>query len=135
MRLIEWVDAVKATGGVPDSGPDTLGALRSASTLCWDEIDRQGYSRNETVQLGVKWVAAFMVSCARHGATDFRSILVPSDWQQAVLKREAARNDGVIAQILEEAASTPPRVFSSAVFPTGLHWINNPSGRGTTLGR
>lgn len=124
MKHAVWVDEVKATGGVPDG--DILDALRSASTLCWHELDRRGSPCNEKVQQGVKWVAAFMVSCARHGETDFRSILVPSDQQQPVLQREAARDDGVIGNILQEAASVPPILFSAALFRAGLTWRQDP---------
>ena len=135
MRLAERVDMVKATGGVPDSSPDTLAALRAAATLCWAEIDRQGPSRSEIAQLGIKWVAAFMVSCARHGATDFRALLVPAEYQQAVFRREALHNKGVIAKILTEAALASPRLFNSAVSAIGLHRPDAPSRRGKNHGR
>lgn len=42
MKLLEWVNEVNATGGVPEGSQDTLAALRAASTLCWAEIDRKG---------------------------------------------------------------------------------------------
>ena len=32
MKLAQWVDEVKAIGGVPDTCPDTLAAMRAAST-------------------------------------------------------------------------------------------------------
>lgn len=130
MRLADWVDEVKATGGVPDSDPDTLAALRSAAALCWDEIDRKGYSRNAILEHGIKWVAAFMVSCARHPESDFNSIFVHSDQQQMVMRREAARNSDVIGEILKQAASAGSKLFDSAIVAVGLHWSNAPSRRG-----
>lgn len=130
MRLLEWVDMVKATGGVPEGSYDTLAAMRSASALCWAEIDRRGYPCNEIAQLGVKWVAAFMVSCARHGTTAFSSILAPSDYRQRIFQLEARRNDGVIAQILHEAASAPRQAFDTALLAVGAHGAVAPAGRG-----
>ena len=41
MKLADWVDEVKATGGVPDGDQDTLAAITSAAALCWAEIDRK----------------------------------------------------------------------------------------------
>ena len=134
MRLAEWVNMVKATGGVPNSSPDTLAALRAAATLCWDEIDRTGRSRDEIAQLGVKWTAAFMVSCARHGATGFGSILAPSDYRQRIFQLEARRNDGVLAQILHGAASMPRQAFDAALLAAGTHWTDPPFGRGKGVG-
>lgn len=134
MKLVEWVDMVKATGGVPDSSPDTLAAMRAASTLCWAEIDRMGRPRSEIAQRGVTWVAAFMASCARHGATDLCSILVPSDHRQEIFRREAARNYGVLAQILTEAADTPRLQLDAALLAAGAHWTAAPSDRGKDLG-
>ena len=122
MKLVEWVDEVKATGGVPDTCPDTLAALRAAATLCWDAFDQTGRPHDEIAQLGVKWTAAFMVSCARHGATDFCAILVPSDQRQEIFRCEAARNYGVLAQILGEAAATPRSQFDAALLAAGAHW-------------
>ena len=130
MKLVEWVDMVKATGGVPEGSPDTLAAMRAASTLCWAEIDRAGQPRSEITHLGIKWTAAFMVSCARHGATDLCSILVPSDHRRDIFRREAARNCGVMAQILDEAATTPRPQFDAALLAAGAHWTAAPSGRG-----
>ena len=113
MKLAQWVDEVKAIGGVPDTCLDTLAAMRAASTLCWAEIDRKGQSRSDLAQRGIAWTAAFMVSCARHGATDLCTILVPSDQRQEIFRREAARNYGVLAKILGEAAGTPRPTGSS----------------------
>lgn len=81
MRLADWVDEVKATGGIPEGDPDTLAALRSAAALCWDEIDQKGYSRNAILEHGIKWVAAFMVSCARHPESDFNSVVSRKWWK------------------------------------------------------
>ncbi len=134
MKLAEWVDEVKATGGVPDGDQDTLAAITSAAALCWAEIGRRGDPRSEIVQLGVKWVAAFMVSCARHGETDFRTLLVPAEHQQAAFRREALRNTGVIAKILTEAALASPRLFNSALSATGLYRPDAPSRRGKNRG-
>lgn len=134
MKLADWVDEVKATGGVPEGDQDTLAAITSAAALCWAEIDRMGDPRSEIVQLGVKWMAAFMVSCARHGETDFRAILVPTEHQQDVFRREAMRNKGVIAKILTEAALASPRLFNSAVSATGVHRPDASSGRGKNRG-
>lgn len=134
MKLAEWVDEVKATGGVPDGDQDTLAAITSAAALCWAEIGRMGDPRSEIVQLGVKWVAAFMVSCARHGETDFRTLLVPAEHQQAAFRREAMRNTGVIAKILTEAAVASPRLFNGAVSATGIHRTDAPSRRGKNRG-
>lgn len=134
MKLVEWVETVKTTGGVPDCGYDTMAAIRSASALCWAEIDRRGQHRNETAQLGVKWIAAFMVSCARHGETDLCSVLVPSAGRQDVFRSEAARNHDVIAQILDEAATTPKQDIDTALLAAGAHWTAAPSGRGKSRG-
>lgn len=135
MRLADWVDEVKATGGVPEGDPDTLGAMRAASTLCWAEIDRKGQSRSDLAQRGIAWTAAFMVSCARHGATDLCTILVPSDQRQEIFRREAARNYGVLAKILGEAAGTPRPQLDAALLAAGAHWTVAPSGRGKGVGR
>ena len=134
MKLAQWVDEVTATGGVPDTSPDTLAALRAASTLCWDALNQTGRSHDEIAQLGVKWTAAFMVSCARHGATDFCSILVPADHRQEIFRREAARNYGVLAKILGEAADAPPALLDAALLAAGAHWTVAPSGRGKGVG-
>ena len=134
MKLADWVDEVKATGGVPDGDQDTLAAITSAAALCWAEIDRKRDPHSDIVQLGVKWVAAFMVSCARHGATDFRALLVPAEYQQAVFRREALHNKGVIAKILTEAALASPRLFNSALSATGLYRPDAPSRRGRNRG-
>lgn len=134
MKLAQWVDEVKAIGGVPDTCPDTLAAMRAASTLCWAEIDRKGQSRSELAQLGIAWTAAFMVSCARHGATDFCSILVPSNHRQETFRREAARNYGVLAKILGEAADASPGLLDAALLAAGAHWTIAPSGRGKGVG-
>lgn len=134
MQLAEWVDEVKATGGVPDGDQDTLAAITSAAALCWAEIDRMGDPRSEIVQLGVKWVAAFMVSCARHGETDFREILVTAEHQQGVFRCEAMRNKGVIAKILTEAALASPHLFTSALSAISLHRPDAPSARGKNRG-
>ena len=129
MKLADWVNEVRATGGVPEGDRDTLAAITSAAALCWAEIDRMGQPRTVTAQLGVKWVAAFMVSCARYGATDLCSILVPSDHRQDIFLHEAARNMDVIATILEEAASMPRRQFDVALLAAGAHWTDAPLGR------
>ena len=65
MKLAQWVDEVKATGGVPDTCLDTLAAMRAASTLCWAEIDRKGQSRSDLAQRGF--------SCTQSG-TNFRRL-------------------------------------------------------------
>ena len=110
MKLAQWVDEVKAIGGVPDTCLDTLAAMRAASTLCWAEIDRKGQSRSDLAQRGIAWTAAFMVSCARHGAT-------------------------VLAKILGEAAGTPRPQLDAALLAAGAHWTVAPSGRGKGVGR
>ena len=134
MKLVEWVDMVKATGSVPDTSPDTLAALRAASTFCWAALDHMGKPHTETAQIGVKWTAALMVSCARHGTTDLCEILVPSDQRQEVFTREAARNYGVLAQLLGEAAAAPRPLFDAALLAAGAHWTVALSGRGKGVG-
>lgn len=134
MELVRWVDEVKATGGVPEGSIDTFAALRAASTLCVAEIARGAWPRSDLAQLGVKWTAAMMVSCARHGATDFCSILVPSDERQGIFHREAARNSDVLAQILGEAAAAPRETFDAALLAAGAHWNGSPTRHGDRLG-
>lgn len=134
MKRAEWVKMVKDTGGVPESSPDTLAALRAASTMCWVILDQMGNPHTEIAQLGVKWTAAFMVSCARHGATDFHSILLPSDHRQELFRREAGRSYGVLAKILGEAADAPRKQFRAALLASGTHLIIASTGRGKGVG-
>ena len=63
---------------MPEGDRDTLAAITSAAALCWAEIDRMGDPRSEIVQLGVKWVAAFMVSCVKNEESNIWKILIPS---------------------------------------------------------
>jgi len=134
MKLAAWVDMVKNTGGVPAGGADTLAALRAASTLCWSILDQRGKPHDEIAQLGVKWTAALMVSCARHGATHFYSVMLPSNHRQEIFRREAARNDGVLAKILDEAAAAPRPQLDAALLAAGAHWTVAPSRRGKGVG-
>ena len=133
MELVQWVDTVKATGGVPHGSIDTLAAMRAASTLCWAEIARGAWPHSDLAQLGIAWTTAFMVSCARHGATDLCSILVPSDERQEIFSREAARNSDVLAQILREAATAPREKFDAALLAAGAHWKGSPTRHGDSF--
>ena len=72
--LTGWVEEIRATGGVSDCGYETLDAISATTKLCWAIHFENGYDHNEMTQLGIKWVASFTVSCAKHGTGDLRAI-------------------------------------------------------------
>ena len=113
--LTGWVEEIRATGGVSDCGYETIEAISAATKLCWAIHYENGYDHNEMTPLGIKWVAAFTVSCAKHGTGDLRAICAHGGDRQAVFRAEAGKNRGMVEAILTEAAKVDDRLFESAM--------------------
>lgn len=113
--LIEWIADIRMAGGVSDHGEDTYKAISAVTNLCWAVHCENGYSHNDMTQLGIKWVSAFVVSCAKHGTGNLHAVFDVNDKRQAVFGAEAAKNIGVVANLLDEAATTHEMLFASAM--------------------
>lgn len=137
--LEQWIEDTVLSGGIHQE--DTVAAIRAASDFCWKERDRFMPDRNDIAQLGLKWVAAFMVSCVKHGVGpkgegQVSSLIAPLELRRAMFFREAMRegNDGVVRVILLEAAQADED-GDEVMAQTGLILRIAPTGRGKGVGR
>lgn len=118
-ELHHWAETVQCAGGVDDQ--DVIEAITAATELCWSFYDKGGAKRNEMAQLGIKWTAAFMVSCARNGASDnLAALIAPTTTRRAIFFREAMKNEGTLQEVLREAAAVPERLSDSAMSAIGF---------------
>ena len=134
--LSDWIENIAQTGGVEDCGYATMDAMRAATTICWSVVDRRpNLARNDMSQLGVKYLAAFMVSCAKCGKGEISTLFSQPDNLSATFKAQADRSKGFLANILLEASQVPQKLAWSALFSAGAYMEIASSGTGKGRGR
>ena len=134
--LSDWIDNIAQTGGVEDCGYATMDAMRAAIAVCWSVVDRSPHlSRNDMSQLGVKYLAAFMVSCAKCGQGEIASVFSQPDNLSETFKAQADRSKGFLENILVEASQVPQRLAWSALLSAGAYIEIASSGRGKERGK
>lgn len=135
-RYNRWINTIRETGGVSDHGQDIADAITAATSLCWDVYrDNNAGPRNEMAQLGVKYLAAYMVSSVKHGTNDTSPLAHPRTDLEGVFWNEAAKNVGMLNAILSEASSCDDRLRKSALFAAGVYFQVKPTARGKGVGR
>lgn len=118
LMLKQWIEEVQKAGGVDDE--DTVAAVAAATDFCWNQFS-QNEQRNEMSELGVKWIAAYMVSCAQNGSgDDIAAILAPARTRRAMFFRAAAKNNKFLQDLLLDAAGVPDQLSDSGIVAAGV---------------
>lgn len=135
MNHFQWVDYIKSVGGLAD-GEDEMGlAINGAKNFCYDYLRSNGMPRNQKIAEGIIYIAAFMVSCAKHEDYEIFSLYLDSRDYRPIFQNEAKKNTGSLATILSDAAQIHPDVLKDIIVGTGLRLKveSTGAGKGATL--
>lgn len=134
MKHLEWIEEIRAIGGISDGEDEANLALAGASYFCLDHIKSCNIEINSFIECGIKYIAAYMVSCAKHDSSVWK-LHLPSYDYRPVFKEEASKNVGVIADLLNQAGNITPRTLDAFIVSAGLQLRIAPTGRGKGVGR
>jgi len=117
--LKDWIEKTRSLGDWSDE--DVLPAINAATNYCWSLYDQSGRQRNDMAQLGIKWLSALMVSSVKNGSDPLSALMASAEIRRATMFREAMmKNDGVLQELLREAAAVPDKLSDSAIIATGI---------------
>ena len=70
MQHSDWVQSIRATGGVSNDAKDIDAAVTAAANFIWALLETRNITLNGFVQTGIPFVAGNMVSCAMLEVSD-----------------------------------------------------------------
>lgn len=120
MHHYEWVESVRATGGVAQDEEDINAAIASAVNYICALLERRNIGLHGFIQSGIPYVAGYMVSCAMHGDSDIWHLNTYSDDHRGIFRKEAEKNTGILKELLSEAAQVPPKVLHYFIASSGV---------------
>lgn len=127
-ELKRWITMAKLDGGIEDQ--DTIAAITAATNYCWSLYDRRSVPRTDEAQLGIKWIAALMVSDVKSDAADISAITAPARIRRATFFRASVHHKGCVAEILREAAAVSDTDSDKVMTAAGATMFISPTGRG-----
>lgn len=130
MIYLNWIEAIRDAGGVSDCPKEQAHAYVAAKAFCYAELEKRGTQINSLVDTGVNFLAAFMVSCVKNEGSDILDIFTHRDDLGDVFRAEAVKNNGMIRNILNQAASTFYMTLKAVLVSAGATFVVAPTGRG-----
>lgn len=114
-----WISDVRLTGGVRE-GYETHTALRSARVFCRAMAIELGHKADDPmVELGVKYLSAFMVTKAAQKTGNIEELFGLDLRMSAVFTLECRKCSGAIRETLQEAANSNDLVLEKALKSVG----------------
>ena len=118
----EWVESVKATGGVSNDEKDLDAAITGAANFIWALLETRNIARNSFIQSGIPYVAGYMVSCAMHEDSDIWELNRRRDDYRILFRQEAEKNIGLLEALLRDAAQVAPRALHAYLVCSGVEF-------------
>ena len=125
MQHHEWVESIKATGGVANAEEDIEAAITSAVNFIWALLETRNTRIHGFVYSGIPHIAAYMVSCALHEDSDIWQLHKQSGDHREIFRKEAEKNTGILQVLLSEAAQIAPRALHFHIASSGVEWANS----------
>ena len=82
------------------------------------------------VEKGIPYIAAYMVSCAKNIDYEIFNLYLDSRDYRRIFQREAEKNKGILAEMLNEAAQIQPDILRSYIIGAELRLKIAPTGAG-----
>lgn len=130
MNHFQWAVAINSVGGLSDGDDEMRLAITGAENFCLDFIRDNGLPRNYMVEKGIPYIAAYMVSCAKNIDYEIFNLYLDSRDYRRIFQREAEKNKGILADMLNEAAQIQPDILRSFIIGAGLRLKIAPTGTG-----
>ena len=94
MQHYEWVESIRATGGVANDEKDIDAAITSAVNFILALLETRNIRVYGLVHSGIPYIAGYMVSCAMHEDSDIWQLNKQSDDHREFFRKEAEKNTG-----------------------------------------
>ncbi|WP_282029742.1 hypothetical protein [Paracoccus marcusii] len=130
MNHFQWVDYIKSVGGLSDGEDEMRLAINGAKNFCYDYLRDNDLPRHHEIAEGILYIAAFMVSCAKNNDYEILNLYLDSRDYGPIFSKEAKKNTGSLAVILNDAAMIKPDVLKRIVTGAGLRFKVDPTGTG-----
>lgn len=122
MQHYDWVESIRATGGIANDDKDIEAAITSAVNFIWALLETRNVRVYGFVHSGIPYIASYMVSCAMHEDSNIWQLNKQNDDHREMFRKEADKNTGILEELLSEAAQLAPKTLHFHIASAGVEW-------------